>query len=56
MCVCVFNNMCVLERATHRPTPTERWCVVYDFLTSYGLALARYSYSMNLCVHVRVCV
>jgi len=29
--VCVFNNMCVLERATDRPTPTERWCVVYDF-------------------------
>ena len=30
-CVCVFNSMCVLERATDRPTPTERWCVVYDF-------------------------
>ena len=29
--VCVFNSMCVLERATDRPTPTERWCVVYDF-------------------------
>ena len=26
--VCVFNNMCVLERATHRPTPTESWLVV----------------------------
>ena len=23
--------MCVLERATDRPTPTERCCVVYDF-------------------------
>ena len=31
VCVCVFNNMCVLERATDRPTPTERCCVVYDF-------------------------
>ena len=31
VCVCVFNSMCVLERATDRPTPTERWCVVYDF-------------------------
>ena len=31
VCVCVFNNICVLERATYRPTPTERWCVVYDF-------------------------
>ena len=30
-CACVFNSMCVLERATDRPTPTERWCVVYDF-------------------------
>ena len=30
-CVCVFNIMCVLERATDRPTPTERCCVVYDF-------------------------
>ena len=29
-CACVFNNMCVLERTTHRPTPTERWCLVYD--------------------------
>ena len=29
--VCVYNNMCVLERATDRPTSTERWCVVYDF-------------------------
>ena len=26
-CACV----CVLERATDRPTPTERCCVVYDF-------------------------
>ena len=31
VCVCVFNSMCVLECATDRPTPTERWCVVYDF-------------------------
>ena len=31
VCVCVFNTMCVLERATDRPTPTERCCVVYDF-------------------------
>ena len=31
VCVCVFNSMCVLERATDRPTPTERCCVVYDF-------------------------
>ena len=31
VCVCVFNSMCVLERATDRPTPIERWCVVYDF-------------------------
>ena len=31
VCVCVFNSMCVLERVTNRPTPTERWCVVYDF-------------------------
>ena len=31
VCVCVFNNTCVLERATDRPTPTERCCVVYDF-------------------------
>ena len=30
-CVCVFNSMCVLERPTDRPTPTERWCAVYDF-------------------------
>ena len=30
-CACVFNSMCVLERATDRPTPTERCCVVYDF-------------------------
>ena len=30
-CVCVFNSMCVLERAIDRPTPTERCCVVYDF-------------------------
>ena len=36
MCVCVFNNMCVLERATDRPTPTERWCVVYDLATRVG--------------------
>jgi len=28
---CLFNTMCVLERATDRPTPTERWCVLYDF-------------------------
>ena len=31
VCVCVFNSTCVLERATDRPTPTERCCVVYDF-------------------------
>ena len=31
VCVCVFNSMCVLERAIDRPTPTERWCVLYDF-------------------------
>ena len=31
VCVCVFNSMCVLERATDRPTPIERLCVVYDF-------------------------
>ena len=31
VCVCVFNNMYVLERATDRPTPTERCCIVYDF-------------------------
>ena len=30
-CVCVFNNMCVLERATDQPTPTERCYLVYDF-------------------------
>ena len=30
-CVCVFNSMCVLESATDRHTPTEIWCVVYDF-------------------------
>ena len=31
VCVCVFNSMCVLEKATDRPTPIERCCVVYDF-------------------------
>ena len=31
VCVCVFNSMCVLERAADRPNPTERCCVVYDF-------------------------
>src|SRR4051812_11542961 len=28
---CVRVCVCVLERATDRPTPTERCCVVYDF-------------------------
>ena len=31
VCMCVFNTMCVLERAIDQPTPTERCCVVYDF-------------------------
>ena len=30
--------------------------VLHLYLTSCGFALARFSYSMNLCVRVRVCV
>ena len=30
-CARVLKSMCVLESATDRPTPTEIWCVVYDF-------------------------
>ena len=41
--VCVFNSMCVLERATHQPTPTERWCVVYDLATRVGASSYRWN-------------